>query len=118
VIALARCESGLIVKFGANFGCVAPHFHRLTVYGTEATFENRPDAGLLWTSRDPAVPPTRIDAAYPAADKGELLPDFVSAVLEDRDPVTSPAEIFDTMAVCLAIETAAREGTRVRVARA
>ena len=54
--ALLTFESGMIGKVSANFGCVYPHFHRLTVYGTKATFENGTDAGRLWRSRDPAEP--------------------------------------------------------------
>lgn len=115
VVATLVCEGGMLVKVSANFGCVTPHFHRLMVYGTEATFENRPDCGLLWTSRDPAVAPERIDAAYPGTDKGDMIPAFVEAILTGSDPLVTCADVFDTMAVCLAIEEAAASGRRVAV---
>lgn len=115
VVAVARCQSGAIFKFGANFGCVTPHFHRLMVYGTQATFENRPEAGLLWTTRDPADAPVRLDTDYPAKDKGKLLPDFVESILNDRPPLTTTQEVFETMAVCLAIEKAVQHKGPVEV---
>jgi predicted dehydrogenase len=116
VAATVRFESGALGRIAANFGCVYPHFHRVVVYGTEATFENRPDGGLLWRSRDPAVAPEWLDGAYPGAAKGELIPSFVDAVLGRGDAEVDEDDVFSTMAVSLAIERAATEGRRVAVA--
>ena len=84
VAALLRFDSGLVAKVSANFASVHPHFHRFLAYGTKATFENAPDgpdpacaSGRLWTSRDPAMPPTAVDAAYLGIDKGALIPSFI-----------------------------------------
>ena len=115
VVALLRFESGAVGKVSANFGCVRPHFHRLSVYGTDATFENRPDHALLWTSRDPAVAPERLDTAYPGADKGDLIPGFVDAVLGRGAAEVEAEDVFASMAVCLAIERAVREHRAVPV---
>ena len=111
VSALITFQSGMIGKISANFASVHPHFHRLLVYGTEATFENRPEAGLLWSSRDPAVAPGRIDGTYPGVDKGDLIPSFVDAVLGKGEAVVTETDVLAAMAIGLAIDRSlAREG--------
>ena len=64
-VMLLKFKSGLIAKVTANFGCVKPHFHGLKIFGTQATFENGPEAGYLFTDRSPATPPHLMDAPYP-----------------------------------------------------
>ena len=110
VAALVRFDDGAIAKIGANFGCVRPHFHRLSVYGTLATFENGPEEGRYWTSRDPATPPQRVALPYPGAAKGDLIPSFVDAVLGRGAAEVTSAEVLDCMSACMAIERAHRDG--------
>lgn len=118
VLALLRFENGMLVKLGANFGSVHPHFHRLMVYGTSATFENAAEApglpGRLWTSRDPQTTPNAVDASYPGVGKGDMLPAFVQAALGHGEPEVTEDELFNTMTVCLAIDQAVSEGRAIR----
>jgi len=115
VVALLRFASGLIAKVASNFASVHPHYHRVVVYGTDATFENDLGAARLWRSRTPGVDPERVDAPYPGVAKGALIPAFVDAVLERGEPDVPEADVFATMAVCLAIDAAARERRPVTV---
>lgn len=116
-LALLRFDNGMLVKLGANFGSVHPHFHRLIVYGTSATFENAAEApGLparLWTSRDPNTPPSLVEASYPGVGKGDMIPAFVEATLGRGEPEVSEDDLFTTMTVCLAIDQAIAEGRPV-----
>lgn len=119
VLALLRFENGLLAKIGANFASVHPHFHRFMVYGTEATFENSPEApavsARLWTSRDAAQRPDAVDAAYPGIGKGDLIPAFVDAVCGRGCADVSEEEAFAAVAACLAIDQSIREQRPVRV---
>ena len=110
VTAILRFESGAIGKVSANFGCVYPHFHRLSVYGTEATFENDVGGGRLFTSRDPAEAPHAIDSPYPGTNKGDMLAAFVDAILGRGEPEVPATEVLATMFACLAIEDALHAG--------
>jgi len=104
VVALLEFRSGLIAKIAVNFGCVESHFHRLTVYGTQATFENGRECAFMSRSRDPAVPREHIDTAYPGIAKYALIPSFVDAVLGRGNAVVSETDVFAAMAVCHAID--------------
>lgn len=117
VMAIARFESGLVGKFSANFGCVFPHFHELVIYGSEGTFMNGLKEARLYKSRDPQVEPELIRDAYPGAHKGDLLNDFVEAILTGREPAVSWSEISSTMAICFAIDRSVRESRPVKVER-
>lgn len=113
-LALLRFENGLLAKVGANFASVHPHYHRLSVFGTRATFanplENLGGAALLWTSRDPKDRARHIDQLYPGIDKGDMLPAFMDAIQGRGEPDVSEHEVFAAMAVCLAIESSIRAG--------
>lgn len=118
-LALLQFDSGMIAKIGANYASVHPHFHRLIVYGTEATFENSPESpsahARFWTSRDPKQSPQLIDTAYPGIGKGDLIPAFVDAVCGRGAPYISEDEVFSVVAVCLAIDQSIRDQGPVRV---
>jgi len=38
-IAILKFNNKLIAKVSSNFGCVYPHFHKVNIYGTKASFE-------------------------------------------------------------------------------
>lgn len=116
VAALLTFESGMIGKVSANFGCVYPHFHRLVVYGTEATFENGMDAGRLWRSRDPARAPEMLIDAYPSAAEGDLIPSFVDAILGRGPAAVTEQEVLAAMAVGLAVDRSLAERRKVKIA--
>jgi predicted dehydrogenase len=115
VTSILRFRNGIVGSVTANFACVMPHFHKFSIYGTEATFENAADHGLLYTSRDPEVPAQKLDTEYPGVHKGSLLLDFLEALHEESEPEITIDEIFDTMSVCLAIEKSMASGTPVKV---
>lgn len=118
-MALLRFESGMLAKVGANFAAVHPHFHRLVVFGTAATFENAVEApgapGRLWISRDAAKSPQIVEAAYPHVGKGDLIPAFVDAIRGRGEPVVTEDEAFAAVWVCLAIDRSIHERAPVRV---
>ncbi|HEX5425734.1 MAG TPA: Gfo/Idh/MocA family oxidoreductase [Candidatus Acidoferrales bacterium] len=115
VTSLLKFPSGLMAKVTANFGCVLPHHHNLTVYGTAATFVHDQLGARLYTSRDPASAAHVVDDAYLGPAKGDMLPSFVSAILDGSEPDVSAADVLDTMTVSLAIEKAAELEQTVRI---
>ena len=115
VVSLLKFQSGMVAKIAANFGCVFPHFHGLSLYGTKATFVNGPDAGMLYDSSDPEKKPRKIEAPYPGIPKGALLYNFVDSILNGSTAEVSTQEVFETMSVCFAIEKAARTQGPVKV---
>ena len=115
VTALLKFPSGLIAKVTANFGCVLPHHHNLTVYGTAATFVHDQLGARLYTSRDPESAAQDVNDAYLGPAKGDMLPSFVTAILDGGEPEVSAADVLETMAVSLAIEKAAELEQTVRI---
>jgi len=109
-VGLLRFADGTIGKVAANFGCVYPHFHRLSVYGTEATFENALPHALRYTSRDPERAPEQVAEAYPGMGKGDLIPSFVDALLDRGQPMVSEKDVFSALSVCFAIDRSIAAG--------
>ena len=40
ITTIFKTNKKLIGKITSNFGCVYPHFHKISIYGTKKTFEN------------------------------------------------------------------------------
>jgi predicted dehydrogenase len=115
VVALLRFRKGLVAKISANFGCVAPHFHRLSIYGSEGTFQQGHfGAGYIF-SRDPKKAPMAISDDYPGSTKGDMLPAFVKSILDGSPPDVTVQEVLDVMSVSLAIERSVSTGLPERV---
>ena len=109
VVSILRFKSGLIGKVTANFSCVYPHFHRLSIYGTKATFENGIDHACLYTSRDPQADPVIINSEYPGVHKGDLIASVVESIINNTDAEITKDDIFKSMSVCFAIEKAVHQ---------
>lgn len=116
VVSILQFKNGVIGKIAANFGCVYPHFHKLSLYGTSATFENAwPDA-LLYQSREYNNPPLKLATPYPGVAKGDLIEDFIRSIMDPsiQETVTIQ-DIFKTMSVCFAMEKAVKANGKIEV---
>jgi predicted dehydrogenase len=115
VAALLKFPSGVVAKVTANFGCVFPHFHNLTIYGTAATFVHDRQGARVYTSRDPAEPTSPVDIPFDGPAKGDMLPSFVAAILDGDEPEVCESDVLDAMSVSLAIEQAVALEQTVRM---
>lgn len=115
VVCILKFKSGLVGKVAVNMGCVFPHFHLFSIYGTTATFVNGLDSGLLFNSRDPKKRPKKILSDYPGVHKGDLIYSFIDSILKGCPAEVGEEDVFKTMSVCFAIEKAAQQGGPVTV---
>lgn len=111
---LLRFEGGCLAKTLTTFGPQRPKFHALNIYGTRGTFLNDVPDARIHSSDDPADE-ERDATPYPGMRKGDLLPDFVAAIREGREPAVSATDVFRVMAVCFATWESVRAGRTVRV---
>jgi predicted dehydrogenase len=116
IIATLALDDGGLGKIAVNFGCVEPHFHRVLVYGTEATFENGRQGASIQRSRDPNRTPEEIGTAYPGVAKGALIPSFIDAIRQRGRPDVDENEVFAAMAVCHAVDRSLAECGPAKVA--
>jgi len=116
--ALIKFKSGAMAKVTANFGCVFPHFHGVSIFGNKGTFKNGFKKGYVYTRRGEAgsVPRRAIETPYPGAKKGDHLRAFINSLAgkASADLVTTD-EVFGAMSVCFAIEKAMKENAIVKV---
>ncbi len=116
VVALLEMEEGGVMKIAANFGCVAPHFHAVRLYGTEKTFENGRDTAIEYESRDTLDAPTINRDPYPGYHKSDLIHSFVDSIVGRGTADVKTEDVFSVMSVCLAIEKAVSESDGKTVA--
>ncbi len=116
VTATLQFESGATGKVSANSACRHPHFHAVNVFGTDLTFVNGLEHGLMYRSLDHDDPPEVMQAAYPGYMKGDLITHFIDMILNpELEPEVMADDAFDAMSVCFAIEEAVASGQTTEV---
>ena len=109
-----QIEGGALGKSLTTLGPQRTKFHSLTVYGTRKTFVNdMPDAKLF----DGDAPENEhvVTTPYPGMEKGDLIPDFIAAIREDREPPVGTRDVFRVMDICMAARESAETGRTVKV---
>jgi predicted dehydrogenase len=114
IVSLLRFERGAIARSTTTLGPQRPQLHALELHGTKMTFVNDVPDGRLWSSDDPASE-QKVTSAYPGMEKGDLLPEFVSAIREDREPEVGAVDVFRVMDVCFAIWESVQQARTVKV---
>lgn len=114
VSALLQFESGATGVMTANFPCVHPHFHRLGIFGMQGSVLHD-SAGARWyTERDRSTHRV-LEQPYRPSAKHLLVSQFVRAVRGTERLAVGVEDLFTALAVCFAIERAARSGGREQV---
>ncbi len=110
VTALLRFKSGMTAKVAANFGCVMPHHHGVSIHGTKASFSHGFGGGKYFSDRNPAVPPEDLSFQYLTSEKTQVQRSFVSQILDAAPAEVSAMDVMNAMAVSLAIERSLKSG--------
>lgn len=103
VTALIRFRDGVIAKLTSNFGCVMPHHHGLTLFGTEATYIKAYKKETYYTSRsnDSKIEENDYIEKYP---RYSILSSFISSIIDDKSALVTKKDVMNAMAVSLALE--------------
>jgi predicted dehydrogenase len=103
VTSLIRFHNGIIAKLTSNFGCVIPHHHGLTVYGTEATYIKIYKKETYYYSRndDDRIEENDYIEEYP---RYSILNSFISSLIDNTTAIVTKQDVISSMAVSLALE--------------
>ncbi|WKZ36516.1 MAG: Gfo/Idh/MocA family oxidoreductase [Anaerolineales bacterium] len=106
VESIMQMESGLVAHITANFGSVHRHQHVVRVFGTKGTFIYDDMGARVHWNRDEDQKAEMLSMPTLPADKGDLIPDFISAVLDDRDIREQTQVVFDGISISAACDRA------------
>lgn len=112
-VIILRFADGCLAKVLVTLVPQHPKFHELRVFGTRATFVNAPGDAEWYDGKDPEFRQAFSDP-YPAVEKGDLLPDFIAAIREGREPKVSAGDVFKVMEICLAAQESRATGRFVK----
>ena len=108
-------EDGSTGQITSNFASVAPHHHKLSLYGTIGTFEQSHCGANYYWSKDPLEDREEVSSDYPGAAKGDLIMNFIDTIFSSDAPLVSKQEVFDAVSVCLAIDQSITSSTPQQV---
>jgi predicted dehydrogenase len=100
------CDSGLVGRITANFGCVHRHQHVVRVFGTKGTFLLDDQGPRLHKSRGEHDEPIRLNFSPVPATKGELIAPFIEAILQGKTNTQDAQHELDVIGVCVAADQA------------
>ena len=115
VTALLKFSSGAIGKVSANFGCVHPHFHNLTIYGTKATFLQSVNGASFISNRSKKYKPIKLKLPYLGMTKDALIPNFVESIRRNELLIVKEKDVFSSIEICLSIDESVKTGLPVKV---
>ena len=99
---LLQFSRGATGKNTATYGPQRTKFHSLNIFGTKKSYVNHRGNGEIF-SGDSENDLMLDSTPYPGFLKGDLLPEFISSIRQDVDPVVTGEDIFRVMDVCFAI---------------
>ena len=100
-LVIMEFEDGALGKSLVTLAPQHPKYHALRVFGDNASFINQiGDADWFQGAEGEHHEP--VEVPYPGMEKGDLLPDFIAAIREGRQPVVGAMDVFHIMNVCLA----------------
>ena len=111
---LLAFEGGALGKTLTTYGPQRTKFHALNVYGSKKTFINDMPNAKLFVGENPEDQ-SAVTTPYPGMAKGDLLPDFLAAIREDREPNVSAKDVFRVMDICFAAWESVEQGRTVPV---
>lgn len=114
IVSLLKFEGDVMAKNMTTLGPQRTKFHALNVYGTRKTFINDMPNGKLFDGDQPENEHV-VTTPYPGMNKGDLIPDFVAAIREGREPIVSTRDVFRVMDVCCATWDSLQQGRTLRV---
>lgn len=114
---LMKFENGMIAKVCANGGCVHPHFHRVTVFGTKKSFLHEISGGVWMESGQPEAERAEVVEKYPGIEeRGKIITTFIDSILDPTARAIVPTEdVFSTISVCFAAEKAIKEEKPIEI---
>ena len=99
---LLKFDGGATGKNTTTFGPKRTKFHSLNIYGTKKSYVNSRGKGELYSGDDNKD--LELDSSiYPGYEKGDLLPEFIDAIKNNKDPEITGKDIFNVMDICFAI---------------
>ncbi|KAF0146435.1 MAG: hypothetical protein FD156_103 [Nitrospirae bacterium] len=110
VSALLFGENDMVSRITVNLGCVHRHQHVVRLFGTEGTFIYDDAGPRLHLTRDPVVMASMVELASLPQTKGALLPDFINAIINNKDITSETEAIFDGISVSIACEKSLQTG--------
>ncbi len=114
ITSLLRFEGGATAKSLTTLGPKRTKFHALNVYGSKKTFINDIPNAKLFDGDEPENEQS-VTTPYISMKKGDLLPDFVQAVREGREPNVTTKDVFRIMDVCFASWEALQQQRTIKV---
>ena len=114
ICSLFKFKNGITGKTMTTFGPKRTKFHSLNIYGSKKTFINHTDNAEIY-SGDKLADRAIDRSKYPGFEKGDLLPDFVKSIRNNKNHEVSGIDIFRVMDVCFAIWEAYKKRKTIKI---
>jgi predicted dehydrogenase len=103
VSAIIKYEDNSIMSISSNFGCVTPHHHTISVYGTKMSFIQKYKDAKIFTSRDKNTNIEKMSTKYKNKDKSKILDSFVNSILFNKNALVTKKQTLESIAISIAI---------------
>ena len=109
-----KTSKKLVGKITSNFGCVYPHFHKISIYGTEKTFENNVNSSHIFNKHG-SHNFKSINIPYLVKNKSLLFDDMIKCIENNVKRKQIKNEIFNSLKVCYAIDKSIKYKKKIKI---
>ena len=114
ICSLLKFQNDITGRTMTTFGPKSTKFQSLNIDGSKKTFINHTDNAEIY-SGDKVTDKTKDTSKYPGFEKGDLLPDFVKSIRNNKNHEVSGIDIFRVMDVCFAIWEAYKKRKTIKI---
>ena len=114
ITTIFKTNKKMIGKITSNFGCVYPHFHKISIYGTKKTFENNFNSSHIFEKRG-SYNSKSINIPYLVKDKSLLFNDMLKCIENSAKRKQIKNEIFNSLKICYAIDKSIKYKKKIKI---
>ncbi|KJE37153.1 hypothetical protein UF64_00240 [Thalassospira sp. HJ] len=107
ILSIGKFGDEILGKISANFGSQTAHFHQIKVYGTKGSFIHDCGVSTYFFGSEPNVLREIENDPFPSSNKGDLLPEFISAIIHNTSLDIDFEHVESIMRASIAVDTLA-----------
>lgn len=117
VVGIFRFKGNILCKITANIGCVYPHFHKISIYSKDKTYEQNLLGSVLVSKSKQDIRINKIKNDYRERNRNEILDNFINNLSNKNksDLLIDSSNIFKIMNICFAFIDSIKKNRKIKI---
>lgn len=116
-VGIFKFKGNILCKITANIGCVYPHFHKISIYSKDKTYEQNLLGSVLISKSKGDITINKIKNDYRKRNRNKILDNFINNLSNKKIPDLSrdSTNIFKIMNICFAFIDSIKKNRKIKI---